>query len=165
MDIVTFLHARIDEDERIAKEACHESANGEHWQWENSDTDEVVDLTTSDEYLENAGQVSLRSKEEYPTKTVGPLPHFAVPSSEEQQVGPARHIARWDPARVLAEVRAKRTLLDYWTSCALRGVDAGQHYGRRAMAAVYESHEDYQPAWGPTMPRMGDKPVDSLWKL
>lgn len=37
---------------------------------------------------------------------------FAVAGVEDGETATAQHIARWDPARVLAEVDAQRTLLD-----------------------------------------------------
>jgi uncharacterized protein DUF6221 len=66
----------------------------------------------------------------------------------------ARHIARWDPARVLAEVQAKRRLL---TQFELRGnsVRATVHPSTggvwddllRLLALPYASHPDYRSEW------------------
>lgn len=79
----------------------------------------------------------------------------------------ARHIARWDPARVLAECEAKRRLIafaydadaiiDGERGCCHSGeaIQAGQcpymrpddNEGVRILAAVYASHPDYDPSW------------------
>jgi len=67
-----------------------------------------------DEYLNDGGQVALRSVEQYPTSNPWELPHFVVSAAEEVRTIDAMHIARWDPARVLAEVKAKRAILDEW---------------------------------------------------
>ncbi|AYR00918.1 hypothetical protein PP636_gp55 [Arthrobacter phage Hestia] len=65
----------------------------------------------------------------------------------------ASHIARWDPARVLAECAAKRAI------AGLHKVGADQcdeHNAMfesipcstiRALAAVYKDHPDYQQEW------------------
>lgn len=77
----------------------------------------------------------------------------------------AEHIARWDPARVLAEVEAKRRILD------LHGLDhecsTYDHHGEidtcswaigycstlQVLAVPYSGHPDYNPAWGLTQQR------------
>lgn len=67
----------------------------------------------------------------------------------------ARHIARWDPARVLREVEAKRLLL-----AGHEGVhrcDWGEHRGgdylpckqTRLLALPDSDHPDYDPDWAP----------------
>lgn len=76
----------------------------------------------------------------------------------------ARHIARWDPVRVLAEVQAKRRIIEMYENA-----DAAQRAGSisernrtqdeaavdvlgeavHALAAVYASHPDYRGAWSP----------------
>ncbi len=50
-------------------------------------------------------------EERYPPQHVGPLSHFVLPYAEEVPAAAGGHIARWDPARVLAEVAAKREIL------------------------------------------------------
>jgi hypothetical protein len=57
------------------------------------------------------------------------------------------HIARWDPARVLAEVAAKKRILDGivspmdWTPQMKAVV--------RHLAAVYVDRDGYKPEWAP----------------
>jgi hypothetical protein len=76
------------------------------------------------------------------------------------------HIARHDPARVLAEVAAKRRVMArhftppspvrIYAACEGCGYDYGDISQRydigdcpelRDMAAVYADHPDYNPAW------------------
>lgn len=71
----------------------------------------------------------------------------------------AEHIARHDPARVLAEVTAKRALLDdldAWQRTVEIDGDRyarGQLAARQAVAAawgrLYAAHPGYQPEWAP----------------
>lgn len=70
-------------------------------------------------------------------------------------VGQALHIARHDPARVLAEIEAKRDLLrliegshDY-EPIFLSGVSARMVQTLRLFALAYAGHPDYQPDWTP----------------
>jgi hypothetical protein len=85
----------------------------------------------------------------------------------------ADHIARHDPARVLAECAAKRAIVeehqpvDYTSmgmespnACHICGIDAGMGEWEwlrdswpcptlRALAAVYADHADYRDEWRP----------------
>ncbi|MGW6912575.1 DUF6221 family protein [Kitasatospora sp. NPDC054939] len=70
----------------------------------------------------------------------------------------ARHIARHDPARVRAEVAAKRQILvEYETAATFYGKNRhapagelhGLHVALRYLASVYVSHPDYRPEWAP----------------
>jgi hypothetical protein len=54
----------------------------------------------------------------------------------------AAHIARHDPARVLREVEAKRKIL---TDLDLSYPD--EEHLLRLLAAIYEGHPDFDPAW------------------
>jgi hypothetical protein len=82
-DLVAWLRAQLDDDERVAREAGV-SASGSRW------------------HVADRGAVIVRDDD-------GMVVVFdeGSPSREE-----AEHIARWDPARVLAEVDAKRRILD-----------------------------------------------------
>jgi hypothetical protein len=53
--------------------------------------------------------------------------------------GPANHIARWDPARVLAECEARRRIV---TECGWETV-------MRHLALPYADHPDYRDEWRP----------------
>lgn len=167
MTIADFLLARIDEDEKAAREIYPPGA----WR-----TDEYEDI---DEFV-----------------VVGPPPRGTrrydqgepgdevdiITSQDEGLVG---HIARWSPYRVLAECAAKRRIVDRharrrtilpgapwvefgWNSSGLAiklpdgstvtGAVADALYDEwsepstgdtlRALAAVYADHPDFDPAWG-----------------
>jgi hypothetical protein len=84
-------------------------------------------------------------------------------------IGP--HIARWDPARVLAEVEVKRRMLDTilayeavidgeWACChSAQQIGAGkcpesdpnEINAVRLLALPYTDHPDYRNEWGPTV--------------
>jgi hypothetical protein len=63
------------------------------------------------------------------------------------------HMARWDPARVLAEVAAKRAVLELHDDpsglhvCEDQLADASECRTLRAVAQPYASHPDFDPTW------------------
>ncbi|MFG3311847.1 DUF6221 family protein [Streptomyces albidoflavus] len=68
------------------------------------------------------------------------------------------HIARHDPARVLAEVEAKRRIVQAhakWCEgrCEAKypegGFDAAHYWSVKSLAAVYADHPDYREGWRP----------------
>lgn len=90
----------------------------------------------------------------------GTLARMAVPSGMyAQRRAAAAHIVRWDPARVLAEVAAKRAILDEHAAdpdalglCQMCG--CGDHYRvkvpcptLRIIAQPYAGHPEFDPAW------------------
>lgn len=102
MTLVEFLLARFGEDEAVARDAIDPERPGTHWQWKipgGADPD---------------GPLWLRTVEEFPTASgVGPLPAF--PLGYEVTADSSRampHIARHDPARVLAECASKRQIIE-----------------------------------------------------
>jgi hypothetical protein len=171
-DLLVFLRARLEEDERIARAASgrddHPASEPERWHWECSEDDGPLDpdlaIASGDEHLEHGEhfRVGLRSVEEYPAGSFGPLPHLVI-DAEEVRPQDARHIARHDPARVLREVEAKRVILAghrpdererYWCGrCRIVRDDniwVGPAYPCStllALAAVYSDHPDYRAEW------------------
>ncbi len=133
MDIREFLTARLAEDEAAAR-GMH-AIGGAPWhllEWYDGEFEDGqtarVDLHT------RTGAITIR----------GALP---------RPVG--AHIIRHDPARVLAEIAAKRQLL-HEIDLTLRPLpgypDSHAHErpaGRmlRTLAAAYADHPDYDPAW------------------
>ncbi|MEU6233851.1 DUF6221 family protein [Kitasatospora sp. NPDC047058] len=132
-DLVAFLRARLDEDERIARRTRQPG-----YQWRNFDMD--GELRDSD----NAG-------------TVAYIPH----------ANDRTHIARHDPARVLAEVDAKRHIIDLYEAAHERHLNKAERLSPSAMrrragrrealddtlcllALPYAGHPDYRPEWAPT---------------
>ncbi|MER7047743.1 DUF6221 family protein [Streptomyces jumonjinensis] len=80
--------------------------------------------------------------------------------------GVGRHVARWDPERVLAEVDAKRRMLDVHRRVHRRSTGSAgginedcaicDHFPAqypcgtlRLLALPYAAHPDYQEAWRP----------------
>lgn len=137
-DILDFLHARLDEDERVAREASE--GHGPRWrQYNDGEPDEP-------------GRVENERGQ--------PVVYDEGNPSEEQ----ARHIARHDPARILRDVVAKRLIVaehDYcpperYVSHAYCGYDQtedGMVFGTwpcdrlRLLAWLYSDHSDYDEAW------------------
>lgn len=164
-ELAEFILARIAEVEQMARDAQAESlgelapATGEHWQWVCTDTDVPIDLDSeafSDgDWVFNptGGDFSLRSVEQYRAGITGSsLPSFAIPTMDELRVETARHIAYWDPARVLAKCKADRGILRRY----LQGIESpntddawllATTYVARALAAQWDDHPDYQPEW------------------
>ncbi|WP_051942702.1 DUF6221 family protein [Streptacidiphilus rugosus] len=69
-------------------------------------------------------------------------------------LGPADHIARFDPARVMTDVDAKRAIVDaYDHSPANAGAKVSSHEGLHTavllLASVYADHADYREEWRP----------------
>lgn len=69
-----------------------------------------------------------------------------------------RHIARHDPARVLAECNAKRRIIELWLSMrdlaseqpdsqSLKGAVAAYESAVKTLASVFEGRPGYQEAW------------------
>ncbi|MFF0524252.1 DUF6221 family protein [Actinomadura nitritigenes] len=73
---------------------------------------------------------------------------------EDVFLGPADHIARFDPERVFAEFDAKQAIVDAYEA----GLEAGaatdylQGIGKAValLAAVYADHADYRESWRPS---------------
>lgn len=76
-------------------------------------------------------------------RTVGNLAGNVVAYGVDLDANRA-HIARHDPARVLAECEAKRTLLDHVSSNWRL-----EEYVARLLATVYSDHPDYRESWRP----------------
>lgn len=139
-DLVTFLRARLDEDEAIANAARH-SKEG---RWQRGTTPDKEGrvyadcgvFSVSDEPIDTSGW---RFDNDYVVYDEG------APSEEE-----AEHIARHDPARVLREVAAKRAILD----ARRQQIELDDPEVWIAgdvllftLAAVYADHPDFDPAW------------------
>lgn len=168
--LVAWLRGCLDEDEAIAREASRFDYQepiidgGASWQWENPVDDTVINVDPLvDEYVGDGMYVSLRSEQEHDTG-VGPLPQMAIPAAEEVPAAVGMHIARWDPAAVLADVDAKRRVLNLWdlardvhrdglarggglltpiTRSALNTAEAAA----RALARAYRGRAGWQEGW------------------
>lgn len=131
-DLVQFLRARLDEDEQTAAAA----SDGPWTPWRRK------------ALLHGLGQ--LEHAVTLPGEGVGSRASIATASWMD-----AEHIARHDPARVLAEVDAKRRIIvDYERYIAERRRAMGGWYEGGSpiltfLAAVYAEHPDYRDEWRP----------------
>lgn len=132
-DLVAFLRARLDEDEAVALAVSNGPHSPETW--------------TAKSYKEGArnwrvdGQVSV---------------------VVDGAFGPdAAHIARHDPARILAEIEGKRQIIREWedakataeadrTDVSARVAMLAFGIALRAVAAPCTAHPDYKPEWTPS---------------
>lgn len=133
MCLSEFLLARIAEDEQGARDAA---------------ADQGTWVTNTPKY--HSGYVD-----------AGKLSIVVDRGSEDREIPAAEvkaaHIARWDPARVLAECEAKRkAVAEYGAVVESGGADPDncdsciQSTARamlRALAEVYREHPDYRPEW------------------
>lgn len=127
MTLTEFLLARIAEDEEAARAA---SPGG--WSYPGIDsvaggtlydkTRRIVDVVYENPH-DNDGRIVRR---------------LLVPEADAN----GNHIARHDPARVLAECKAKRQLVDGFDSW---GSDA--QWTLRTLALPYADHPDYRDEW------------------
>ncbi len=122
-DLVTWLREQLDKEWLLATEASRHDEDplppaGAHWQWVCDEHDEVVEPNPgAGEFMEcsqGGWDVSLRSVEQYPYRSMPGFqgPTFVIRGSDEVSPVHGSHIVRWDPARVLAEVEAKRARID-----------------------------------------------------
>lgn len=143
MTILEFLNARIAEDE-----AASDKATGARW----------VVLPGVDASLVSIDATLVRDdKWKY-----GRFGNIATTSHDAAY---AEHIARHDPARVLAECAAKRAIMQQAIAASddratiideycIGGEGADEAYASdpgllviRALATVYKDHPDYQEEW------------------
>lgn len=132
MDIVEFLTKRYDEEQRLADAA---SATGIHW------------CATVAATVHGARMV-IESADDF-----GVLAETSVPSNPKA-VANAEHIAARDPARVLADIAAKRLLLKVHTGDHICAGWEGESYFDDGpcltaclMAAPYADRPGYLPEW------------------
>ena len=121
-DLVAFLNARLDEDERMALSAsywpddeCHPGPFA-HDHWVRRHVNETGSANLVRTALETEGQPTLgTSADPIPDGWVKTHEVVAVAAISESRMPEylARHIARHDPARVLAEVEAKRRIIEW----------------------------------------------------
>lgn len=132
-DLIAFLRARLDDDERIARAA----------------TD---------------GPWTIRSLGRHDLSTVVKGVELLAQIDGSRAASNSVHMAVHDPARVLAEVDAKRRILDAYEEVAAKFTESWSAvvaYDRLAgamnslrrtielLALPYADHPDYQDAWRP----------------
>jgi hypothetical protein len=142
-DLVAFLRARLDDDERVACAATE----GDGWQTQRP----LSGRWTPGDGVPGSGSVE---------DETGDIVVYDEGSPSEAQ---AAHIARHDPARVLREVEAKRRIVDLHAGpheCSTydhRGdvdactwvIEPEECSTLRLLASVYDQHPDYREEWRP----------------
>lgn len=132
-DLVQWLRAQLDEDERIAREATERQPYDE---WDAVGAGDDDDVSRSHWEVVKIARMS-------PTPAARSL---------------ALHIAEWDPARVLAEVDAKRRIIDlhkgvndYCAECDLVRSNYPYHpcTTLRLLALPYADRPGYREEWRP----------------
>lgn len=125
-NIVAFLLARLAEDEQVAR-----AATPGGWFWD-----------AEAECFSTSARTESLDDHSWPATVVGAIGEhtsgFVLVEATD-----AAHITRFDPARVLAEVEAKRRIIeheDHWAED-----DRVLHL----LALPYREHPDYRPAWAP----------------
>lgn len=133
-DLVAFLNARLDEDERVAlfalcgyPEGCPEVMQP----WKRSARWQAGDGRVTVEYVDG------------PPAMIAPKRPVLVHVARRHDTVTAQHIARHEPARVLADVAAKRQIIEL-----VLGAYAGYSVLTR-LALPFAEHPDYREDWKP----------------
>ncbi len=130
-DLITFLRAQLDEDERIARAASPGpwewlTENGEPWQ------------PKPDGWLDYTGEYLGVGKDSGTLFGPGMTPH-----------ADAVHIAAHDPARVLREIEAKRRIVDRYAWLREHGDTGGTAWVLPLLALPYADRPGFQESWRP----------------
>lgn len=157
--MIAFLRARIDEDEQIARNAAGAT-------WGVGTTQKVewgpMEPWTDGICRDHQGQI-------WPQTWTDDASHIYASAPNSRMVANmsdsytnslnrpnARHIAHWDPARVLAEVEVKRRIISECEKLlAARGSSADLYRTAdllandvlRLLASTYVDHPDFDPSW------------------
>jgi hypothetical protein len=140
-ELVEFLRARFAEDEAVARAA----SVGGRWRYEG--TDGIGAWTLYDEEW-RIGTLKTYRHDDYDYARV---PNFRDPRDIDADANGA-HIARHDPARVLAECEAKRQVVEdmsfYWREYP-EGLAARELADRTLtrLAVPYADHPDFREEW------------------
>lgn len=127
-ELIAFVRAALDEDERVAREApgpawCRAiERDGEPGRWRGI----------------KAELVTLPDPHPGDSLSVGAVGATVARCDGRRE---AEHIARWDPARVLAEVEAKRRVLDRYEDARARQQDPD--YSQLAADEQVSEYEDW----------------------
>jgi hypothetical protein len=143
-DLIAFISARLDEDEAAAR-ACADNDGNLGWR------DSPVQASLGDHTIRTTGSRPVARVREADSRGDESVPRILSPAAV------AAHIVRNDPARVLREVKAKRSVL--WR-CDGRVNEPDQYpnglvspravLARQALmdlGAVWSDHADYRAEW------------------
>ena len=158
MTITEFLEARIAEDEAVALAASGSTVEGEIGAW--SPVSGGDQWAVGDGDFEVEVLVALRPSLPLPPKPLsgywGAVTGWQdLEHADRAYVLPlAEHIARHDPARVLAECAAKRAIIEACERLEDQRLDSNDwsmdltsEVILGPLAAVYADHADYQQEW------------------
>jgi Family of unknown function (DUF6221) len=180
-ELVAFVTRCLDEDEQWALAANQvypyavddpsPPETGVHWTWVTGEnwtpttpdpvTEEFVGDTT-EEWNVNLATVEQWSIGNYGIEGVPErfMPQTYANSIVEMDASAAGHIARWDPHRVLAKVKADRAILDeieeHWDDADPIGgrgsmfLPAAWEKVLRLLAQPYDDHPGWQEEWRST---------------
>lgn len=126
-ELIAFVRAQLDEDERVARSAA--ASQGQRW-WGNVPPGTGHPHTVR---REDTRQLVILTR-----------------SDNADPVAAIQHIALWDPARALAEVEAKRQLLD--DLVRELGDDDTNETARwyvQLLALPYAGRDGYRESWRP----------------
>lgn len=141
-DLTKFLLARIAEDEAVAREATSGP-------WAHNPSKEW--FTDPDKLRAARAGIRQTGANEFVSAESGAVGVAATgPSDDHQSMADANHIARHDPARVLAECEVKRRIVELFPSPA--PVDSWDEAGERVLemlALPHADHPDYRSEWTP----------------
>ncbi|MFJ6061624.1 DUF6221 family protein [Streptomyces tendae] len=133
-DLVRWLRAQLDEDERTARAA---SWTGDANTWHAEPSPYGARNGGQRWYVEDA-------------MDDGVVSHVDPAASDDE--GVARHIAEWDPARVLREIDAKRRTLIRCEEAMLSANPMLVHFAKQTaweMAQPFADRPGYQESWRP----------------
>jgi hypothetical protein len=150
VDIVEFLRARLDEDERTARAADVKQGDDPEWK---------VSPVLAARIVGQHGALTVRSaRDNRPVARVESCGDDEAPDNILDGDSVGTHIARHDPARVLREVEAKRRIVDLHVAAHAQFADYGTPRDGaqdalddvlRLLALPYSDHPDYRAEWAP----------------
>jgi Family of unknown function (DUF6221) len=163
-DLVTWLRAQIDEDERVAQAAIrqYERAVAEFKAGRPPDVEELPGETAAD--WSGGSDEDDRGYFRRAVWAGDGMIGIAEMYDEQDEASPA-HMARWDPARVLTEVEAKREILDRYERVDAEVPETWSRLGTgpddeaaerialewvvKQMTLPYRDRPGYEPVWAP----------------
>lgn len=145
------VRSRTPRRRRAVRPGSEQATEPEHWRWECCEDDEPLDvdlaIASGHEILTHGEhwRAGLRSVEQYPTHSVGPLSHLPI-DAEEVSPQVARHLARHDPASTARAVESSRLLIAEILSYRHDYNDADSYYS--CSQAVSSWNGDSEPGSG-----------------
>lgn len=139
-ELITWLRAQLDDDERVARVATAGPwRHNPEMQWRKPGTTWFEEAVFAGPFGKDAICIAGTGEPD-----------------DAQSMDDANHIARWDPARVLAEIEAKRRILDKharvlegdnWAWFA--GSESESEWYVRILALPYAGREGWREEWRP----------------